>query len=124
MARLPMVVCYRLNPLTEALLDRVLKVRQVNLINLLLERPVVRELLRDECAPGPLAAEAERLVRDDRVRAQHLAGYDEALRRLGAGGPSPALQAADRVLAIIAARRRGATAPPALSSTHSRRNSR
>jgi lipid-A-disaccharide synthase len=115
MARLPMVVCYRLNPLTEALLDRVLKVRQVNLINLLLERPVVRELLRTECAPGPLAAEAERLVRDDRVRAQHLAGYDEALRRLGAGGPSPALQAADRVLAIIAARRRSAMASPALT---------
>ena len=115
MARLPMVVCYRLNPLTEALLDRVLKVRQVNLINLLLERPVVRELLRTECAPGPLAAEAERLVRDDRVRAQHLAGYDEALRRLGAGGQSPALQAADRVLAIIAARRRSAMASPALT---------
>ncbi len=38
MARLPMVVCYRLNPLTEALLNQIVKVRQVNLINLLLER--------------------------------------------------------------------------------------
>ncbi len=124
MARLPMVVCYRLSPLTEALLDRVVKVRQVNLINLLLDHPVVRELLRTECAPGPLAAEAERLVRDDRVRAQHLAGYDEALRRLGAGGPSPSLRAADRVLAIIAARRRSVTASPAALSTPLRRNSR
>ena len=44
MARLPMVVGYRLNPLTEALLDRVVKVRQVNLVNLLLEQPLVCEI--------------------------------------------------------------------------------
>ena len=38
LAGVPMAVAYRLNPLTEALLDRVVKVRQVNLINLLLGR--------------------------------------------------------------------------------------
>ncbi len=105
MARLPMVVCYRLNPATEALLDRVLKVRQVNLVNLLTERPVVRELLRGDCTPDLVAAEMARLIRDERVRADHIAGYDLAMRRLGADGPSPSLNAADRVLAILAARR-------------------
>ena len=45
MARVPMAVAYRLSPLTEILLARVLKVRQVNLINLMLERPLVPELL-------------------------------------------------------------------------------
>ncbi|HZU91678.1 MAG TPA: lipid-A-disaccharide synthase, partial [Stellaceae bacterium] len=35
LARLPMVVGYRLNPLSEALLARAVKVRQVNLVNLL-----------------------------------------------------------------------------------------
>jgi lipid-A-disaccharide synthase len=107
MARLPMVVCYRLNPMTEALLDRVVKVRQVNLVNLLLERPVVRELLGGECTPEQLAAEVARLVQDEQVRASHLAGYDEAMRRLGAGDRSPSLRAADQVLAIVAARRGG-----------------
>ena len=110
MARLPMVVGYRLNPLTEAMLDRVVKVRQVNLVNLLLERPLVCELLRADCTPERLAAEAARLVRDEPVRAAHLSGYDEAMRRLGAGGRSPSLQAADQILAIVAARRGGASA--------------
>ena len=105
MARLPMVVCYRLNPVTEALLDRVVKVRQVNLVNLLLERPVVRELLGGECTPEKLAAEVARLAQDEQVRARHIAGYDEAMRRLGAGDRSPSLRAADQVLAIVAARR-------------------
>jgi lipid-A-disaccharide synthase len=118
MARLPMVVCYRLSPITEALLDRVVKVRQVNLINLLLERPVVPELLRGDCTPERIAAEAALLVKDERVRAAHLAGYDEAMRRLGAGGRSPSLRAADQVLAIVAARRCGQPA----SSAPLRRN--
>ncbi|MBV8120683.1 MAG: lipid-A-disaccharide synthase [Alphaproteobacteria bacterium] len=121
MARLPMVVCYRLNPLTEALLDRVVKVRQINLINLLLDRPVVCELLRGECIPERLAVEAARLVLDEQVRTAHLAGYDEALRRLGAGGRSPSLRAADQVLAIVAARRFSGTAPPASPLSLARR---
>jgi lipid-A-disaccharide synthase len=112
MARLPMVVAYRLNPLTEVLLDRVLKVRQVNLVNLLLGEPLVDELLRARCAPDRVAAAALRLIRDERVRAAHRAGYDEALRRLGAGGLAPSLRAADKVLEIVGAYR-GAAGKPA-----------
>jgi len=113
MARLPMVVCYRLHPLTEAVLDRVVKVRQVNLVNLLLERPVVRELLRSQCTPELIAVELARLIADERVRAEHLAGYGEAMRRLGSGGRSPSLRAADQVLEIVAARRCGGPISPA-----------
>jgi lipid-A-disaccharide synthase len=109
-ARLPMVVAYRLNPLTEALLDRVLRVRQVNLINLILGRSLVPELLRRDCTPERLAAAVAELVRDERVRSAHIDGYDEAVRRLGAAGPSPSRNAADRILEIIAARQRGVPA--------------
>jgi lipid-A-disaccharide synthase len=124
MARLPMVVGYRLNPLTEALLDRVLKVRQVNLVNLLLERPLVPELLRGECTAERIAAEVASLVRDGAVRAGHLTGYAAAMRRLGACGRSPSLQAADQVLAIVAARRRGNLQLPARSPSRAKRNLR
>jgi lipid-A-disaccharide synthase len=118
MAKLPMVVGYRMNPLTEALLDRLVKVRQANLVSLLIEKPLVCVLLRGQCTPVRLAAEVALLVRDERVRAAHLAGYDEAMRRLGAGGRSPSLRAADQVLAIVAARRCGGPASPSrLSST-------
>ncbi|HVH76826.1 MAG TPA: lipid-A-disaccharide synthase [Stellaceae bacterium] len=104
MARLPMVVAYRLNPLTEALLKRVLKVRQVNLVNLVLEMPLVPELLGPDCTPERLCAALIELASDERVRAAHQDGYDEAIRRLRGDGRSPSLAAADRVLEIIAAR--------------------
>src|SRR5439155_11248154 len=89
LAKLPMVVGYRLNPLTEAFLDRVLQVRQVNLVNLLLGRPLVAELLGPNCTPARLAASLAELIGDERVRAAHRRGYDEAVRRLAGDGVSP-----------------------------------
>jgi len=114
LARLPMVVGYRLNPLTEAVLNRLLKVRHVNLVNLLLGKPLVCELLGHNCTPERLAASLAELVRDERVRTAHLEGYDEVKQRLEEGGASPSLRAADQILEIVAARRCGGPPPTAV----------
>jgi lipid-A-disaccharide synthase len=116
MARLPMVVGYRLNPLTEQLLQRVLKVWQVNLVNLLLGEPLVCELLGPNCTPERLAASLVELIRDEQVRGAHLRGYDEVVRRLEGDGASPSLRAADQILELVAAHRSGV-----LGSTAGRR---
>jgi lipid-A-disaccharide synthase len=116
LARLPMVVGYRLNPLTEAFLDRVLKVRQVNLVNLLLGRPLVCELLGPNCTPERLAASLAELVGDERVRAAHRQGYDEAVRRLAVDAVPPSMRAADQILELVAARRFGSSDFPARRS--------
>jgi lipid-A-disaccharide synthase len=106
LAGVPMAVAYRLSPLTEALIDRMVKVRQANLVNLLLDRPLVPEHLgRAACAPERLAATLAELIGDERVRSAHRQGYDEAVRRLRGDGLSPSRAAADRILAILAARR-------------------
>lgn len=105
LAGLPMVVAYRLNPLTEALLERVLKVRQVNLVNLLLDRTLVPEHLRGACAAEPLAASLASLIRDEAVRGAHRRGYDEVVARLRGTGASPSRAAAERVLQILDTRR-------------------
>ena len=110
LARVPMIIAYRLNRLTQIVLDWVVKVRQVNLVNLILGRVLVTELLGDDCTPERLATAVLELVRDEAVRSTHLEGYDEAMRRLGAGGLSPSRNAADRILAIIAARQPGTPA--------------
>ena len=117
LAGVPMAIAYRLNPLTEALLDRIVKVRQVNLINLLLGRTLVPEHLgRAACAPERLAATLAELIGDERVRSAHRQGYDEAIGRLRAGGLLPSRAAADRILAILAARREDQ--PESASKTH------
>ena len=104
LAGVPMAVAYRLNPLTEMLLARILKVSHANLVNLLLGRALVPEHLGRRCAPELLAASLAELITDERVRSAHLEGYDEAMRRLrGDAAASPSLAAADRILAILAA---------------------
>src|SRR3546814_12560973 len=59
-AGVPTVVAYRISAVTAYLLRRLVKVRFANLINLILDREVITELLQEECRPDRLVAEVER----------------------------------------------------------------
>ena len=106
LAKLPMVVTYRVNPVTHAILRRLVKVRFANLINLVLDRPAIPELLQEDCAPEPLARALTRLIDDRLAREREIEAYHEGLQRLGRGDLSPGLRAADCVLSLISARHR------------------
>ena len=105
LARLPSVITYRINRLTHAIVSRVVKISQANLVNLVLGREAVPQLLQQDCTPERLAAAATRLLNDGAARAAQIEACGEALRALGYGALSPGLRAADEVLAIIAHRR-------------------
>jgi lipid-A-disaccharide synthase len=107
MARLPAVIAYRVNPLTGFLAERLVKVPYVNLVNLLLDREAVPELLLERCTPEALESAIARLLADDAARAGQIAAYAEALALLGKDGAPPSLRAADVVLEVIAERGRG-----------------
>jgi lipid-A-disaccharide synthase len=102
MAGLPAVIAYRTNALTGWYLRLVVKAKYANLVNLILDRLVVPELLLEECTPDRLSSALERLLADDDARRAQQAGYRECLAILGSGGMSPSLRAADQVLAVIA----------------------
>ncbi len=102
MAKLPAVIAYRINPLTHAYVSRVVKVDYANLINVILKREAVPELLQYDCTPEKLAAAMDILLKDEAAAAAQIAACQEALRVLGYGGVSPSLRAADDVLAVIA----------------------
>jgi lipid-A-disaccharide synthase len=104
LARVPSVVAYRVNGLTHALLRSIVKVAHVHLVNVVLRREAVPELIQGDCTPERLAAAVGRLLDDGAARAAQIAACEEALRALGYGTLSPGLRAADAVLSIIAAR--------------------
>ena len=62
MAGVPMVMTYRVNPLTAAIATRLFKVRYASIINLIAEREVIPELIQQACTPERLAAEARTLL--------------------------------------------------------------
>src|SRR5208283_1436748 len=76
-ARLPMVIAYRLSPLTAFLARRLIRIRFVCLINLLLDRAVVPELLLEDCRPDKLAAALNPLFDSQKARTEQLVGAAE-----------------------------------------------
>jgi lipid-A-disaccharide synthase len=83
----PMVVAYKVHPLTYHLAQRVRTVEWVSLVNLVMGSEIVPELLQDRAEAEPLAAALRPLLDPDdpRTRAQH-EGLALVRRRLGEPG--------------------------------------
>jgi len=94
-AGIPMVVAYRVHPLTAVLVRRLMTVGWISLVNLVAGRQVVPELVQRQVTPEALVATLQPLL--DRSSAKvrdQLAGFEEVRRRLGDPG------AAQRVAAL------------------------
>lgn len=64
----PMVVAYRMTDMSHWLVSRMIRVGHIALPNLLAEKPVVPELIQNDCTPQALAEAAmARLLSDDKV---------------------------------------------------------
>jgi lipid-A-disaccharide synthase len=111
MAGLPHAIAYKVNPVTAWIARRLIRVRFVNLVNLILERAVVPELLQEECTGERLAEAALKLLGDADARKAQTDAFAEALRRLGQGQGVPSERAAEEVLRVLAAFH-GTTAAP------------
>jgi lipid-A-disaccharide synthase len=96
MAGVPMVVAYRVNPLTAAIAKQVVKVRYASIINLIAGREVIPEFIQQACTPVRLAATMRLLLDDPAAIEAQRAGCQEALRSLrpAEGTPSEATAAA------------------------------
>jgi len=95
----PMVAAYRIAPFTYWLGRRLVKVKYMTLVNLVVDQPVVPELLQDEVTPEALAAAVSPLLFDAEARAVMRQGFAELRQRLG--GPGASARAAGLALSII-----------------------
>lgn len=108
LARVPSVVAYRIHPLTHLLYRRLIRVRFVNLVNLLADRAIVPELLQADCTPGKLAGAVDTMLTDPAMRAKQINDLSDIARWLGEGEVAPSRRAAHTILSVI-----GAKAPQA-----------
>lgn len=94
----PMVVVYKVSPMTYRLARRMTLVDTYAMVNLIAGERVVVELIQDACTPTAVANEAVRLLGDADYRATMIAALAEVRRRLG--GPGASERAADAVLEV------------------------
>ena len=104
----PMIVLYRLARWSYLLARLLVRLPNFAMVNLVLGREVVPELLQGEAEPERIGAEALRLLGDPQARARLRAGLAELRPLLGEGGASA--RAARQVAEVLARARRGAAA--------------
>ncbi len=92
---------YRINAVTHQIVKRAVKVRHASILNLLLDRPVVPELLQYDSRPDLLAAALHRLLTDPQAAKAQRKGFDEALALLRPASGTPSGAAAEAVLAML-----------------------
>jgi len=102
MAGVPSVIGYRITRLTHWFLSRSTPLKWATLINILLDREAVPELLQDRCTPEALAAELQLLLSDPARRQSQIDAFQQALGQMGLGGTPPSLKAATKILELVA----------------------
>jgi lipid-A-disaccharide synthase len=103
LAGVPMVVTYRINPITAWIVRRTLKVKYASLLNLLAGREVIPELIQEDCTPDKLAAVLRTLLTDASAGPAQVAGYWPMLDALRPAAGLPSEAAAAAVLGLLPA---------------------
>ncbi len=106
LARVPMVVTYRVNPITAFAVRRLTRLKHASLINIMNDREIVPEFIQADCTGPRLAEAVAHILVEPEARARQIREMDDFLKALGQGGVPPGERAARAVLDVLAARGR------------------
>ena len=101
LAGCPMVVAYRLGPLTAAVAKRLIRTPHITLFNVAAQAFVAPELVQNACTGSALAAQVGRLLDNPQARAAQIAGQSAALATMRGDIADPIAAAADAVVKIL-----------------------
>ena len=84
----PMVIIYKLSPLTYQIAKRLVKINNIGLCNIVAGETVVQELIQDQANPTEIAAEIGKLLTDNSYHSEVVHRLGEVRAKLGCGGAS------------------------------------
>ncbi|MDR6870191.1 lipid-A-disaccharide synthase [Bosea sp. BE125] len=102
LAQIPTVAAYRGANWEAAIAKRLIKLPSVILPNLILGRSVVPEFIQETATPQTLSREVLAIIPEGEARARQLAGFDEVETIMRSAGASPAANAVEAALALLA----------------------
>lgn len=95
----PEVVCYKANRLSYLIAKNLIQVNYISLVNLVMEKEVVKELIQDEYNEANLVKELESLLQDPKKQRRVLDDLDILKHKLGNAGASE--KAAEVIINMI-----------------------
>jgi lipid-A-disaccharide synthase len=79
----PEVVCYKGNPISYFFAKRLIKVKYISLVNLVMDKLVVKELIQHDLTEENLLKELTALLKDDEARSRVMKDYAALWHKLG-----------------------------------------
>ena len=99
----PEVVCYKATDFSYRLAKWMIKVKFISLVNLVMGKEVVKELIQGDLTENNVARELDLVLHNGKRQRQLLEDYDELKDRLGNAGASE--MAADAILELLKAKK-------------------
>lgn len=84
----PEVVCYKANKISYIIAKRLAKIKFISLVNLIMDRLVVKELIQNDLTPENITEELQDLLENHRRQRKILEDYEELKNVLGNSGAS------------------------------------
>ena len=96
--RVPEVVCYKGGAVSYIIAKNMVNIKYISLVNLIMDKEVVRELIQSDFNHANLVAELEKIL-DEENRTRMLKDFEELAKKLG--GPGASAKAARSVISLI-----------------------
>ncbi len=84
----PEVVCYKASSISYQIAKKLIKIKFISLVNLIMDKEVVRELIQNECNAKLIEEEFSKIILGGEKREKMLNDYKVLREMLGSGGAS------------------------------------
>ncbi len=84
----PQVVVYKGSRISVAIARLLVKIRFISLVNLIMDRLVVKELIQEDCTPAGISGELNMLLKNSEYRNTMFSNYEELSEKMGEPGAS------------------------------------
>ncbi len=85
--KVPEIVCYKTSRLSYFLAKQLVKIKYISLVNLIVDKMIVPELIQSNCNANKIAKELTEIL-EGTLREEMLSNYDGLIHQLGGGGAS------------------------------------
>lgn len=96
----PEVVCYKTGSISYAIGKRLIKLKFICIVNLIMNKEVVKELIQNDLTAENISGELDKLLHDEKKRLQIFAGYNELRKVLNFDGDASG-NAAEAIIRLI-----------------------